>query len=125
MRSEPGVDAADVEAMSALRQHSDFVSGGELRKADRAIGEFNSGFGGGGELGEGAEDLLLDTFVGGGGRRLGSGGRGEAEAAETAAASDGDEAKDADKCAEESGEDDNEVGVDNGGVVGGGRVTLA
>lgn len=123
MRSEPGVDAANMESMSALRQHSDFVSGCELREADRAIGEFNGGFGSGGELGEGAEDLLLDAFVGGSGRRLGSGSRGEAEAAETAAARDGDETEDADECAEEGGEDDDEVGVDHGGVVG--RVALA
>jgi len=117
VRSEPAVDAADVESMSALRQHSDFVSGGELREAYSAIGEFNGGFGVGSELGEGAENLLLDAFVGGGGRRLGSGGRREAEAAETAAARDGDEAKDADERAEEGGEDNDEVGVDNGGGV--------
>lgn len=123
VRSEPGVDTANMESMSALRQHSDFVSGGELREADRAIGELTCGFGCGGELGEGAEDLFLDAFVGSSGRRLWSGGRGEAEAAETAAARDGDEAEDADECAEEGGEDDDEVGVDNGGVVG--RVALA
>lgn len=124
MRSEPGVDAADVEAMSALRQHSDFVSGGELREADRAVRKLDRRFRCGGELGEGAEDLLLDAFVGGGGRRLGSSvGGGEAEAAETAAAGDGDEAEDADESAEEGGEDDDEVGIDDGGVRG--RVSLA
>ena len=112
------------EAMSALRKHSDFVSGCELGEADRAVGELDSGFGGGGDLGEGAEDLLLDAFVGGGGRRLGSSvGGGEAEAAETAAAGDGDEAEDADESAEEGGEDDDEVGIDDGGVRG--RVSLA
>lgn len=64
MRFEPRVDAGHVEAMAALRQHSDFVSGGELRQTDRAIGEFHRGFGGRGELRDGAEDLLLDAFVG-------------------------------------------------------------
>lgn len=81
MRSEPRVDATHVEAMAALRQHSDFVSGGELGEADRAIGELHRGFGGRGELRERTQDLLLDAFVGGSRRRRrrrGGGGGGEA-----------------------------------------------
>ena len=130
MRSQPLVDARQVEPVAALRQHSDFVAGGELRQADRAVGELARGLDGGGELGEGAEDLLLNAFVGGGRRRRRSGGGGgEAEAAEAGAAGDGDEAEDADEGADEGGEDDDEVGVDDGGGGGvagrgGGRVAV-
>lgn len=96
VRSEPHVDAADVEAVAALGEDSDFVPEGELREADRTVGEFGGAIGGVGELGEGAEDLLLEALVGGrlsGGSS--TGGRG-GEAAEPSAASDGDEPEDAD-----------------------------
>nr|GMD22917.1 predicted protein [Ipomoea batatas] len=92
VRSEPSVNTSDVEAVAAVRQDSDFVSGGELREANGAFGEFGGEFGGEAELGEGLEDLLLQAFVGRRRRRIGGSGR---DPADPGAASDGGEAEDA------------------------------
>ena len=63
MRSEPRVDAYDVEPVAAVRQHSDFFSGDEFRQADGAIGEFHGVFDGVSEFRERIEDFLLQAFV--------------------------------------------------------------
>lgn len=126
VRSEPRVDAGHVERVPAVGQHSDFVPVGEIRETDGAVGESGGGFGGEGELGEGAEDLLLEALVGLGrrrgrrGRRRGAAGVGRegGESAEPGAAGDGDEAEDAYEGAEEGREDDDEVGVDGDGFRG-------
>lgn len=39
MRSQPRVDAVDVESVAALRQDSDFLAGGELGEANGALGQ--------------------------------------------------------------------------------------
>lgn len=63
VRSEPSVNTSDVEAVAAVRQDSDFVSGGELRQANGAFGEFGGEFRREAELGERLQDLLLQAFV--------------------------------------------------------------
>lgn len=128
--SEPRVDAGHVERVSAVGQHSDFVPVGEVGQTDGAVGESGGGIGGEGELGEGAEDLLLEALVGLGRRRgrrgrrrgatsAGGEGGGRGESSEPGAAGDGDEAEDAYEGAEEGCEDDDEVGVDGDRVRGG------
>lgn len=105
--------------MAALRQHADFLAGGELRQANGAVGEllrllpvFAVG-----ELRQRLQNLLLEAFVGRGSRRrrrIRRGCRGPAgEAADPGAARHRDEAEHADEGAEESGEDHYEVGVDS------------
>lgn len=91
MRSEPRVDAGDVESVAALRKQADLVAVGVLRQADRALAEL--GVGGGGVVSEPRkrlEDLLLEAFVGGGG------GGGGGAVTEPGASGHGDEADDAD-----------------------------
>ncbi|CAK9163744.1 unnamed protein product [Ilex paraguariensis] len=97
MRFQPRVNASYMESVSALRQHSDFVSSNKFRQANRAIGKFSSVIvtGGVGELGQRFEDLFLEAFVRR--RRLGRGAPGSAgDPAYPGTASDGNEAEYAD-----------------------------
>lgn len=93
MRSEPRVDAGDMEGVAALRELPDLVSDGELGEADGAVGELGGQFGTEAELRECAKDLLLEALVGrrrrwsGGAAGGGAPGR---EAAEPGAPSHGD-----------------------------------
>lgn len=103
MRAEPHVDAADMEAVAALRQDADFVPSDEFRQADGAVREFGIKTGGEGLLGEGAEGLLLEAFVGGRGRRSGASVVEGGKAAQPGAASDGKESQHAEYRAEERG----------------------
>ena len=127
-----------MEAVAALRQHTDLVAGGELRQADRALRRGHplapvAGTGTGavagdiGEFWERVEDLFLEAAVGEGLARRGSSGAGGGATAEPGAACDGDEADDADEGAEQRRQDDHEVGLDggclrrrHGGINGGG-----
>lgn len=94
MRSEPSVDADDVEAVAALRQHADLVAVGVLRQADSALAASAARTGCGGELlvvgvlRERLEDLLFEALVVlvGGSRAAVAGGA----AAEPGASGDGD-----------------------------------
>lgn len=129
MRAEPRVDARDVEAVAALRQHADLpLPGRELRQADGALAQDQDlpppvpGRRRGpparrgrrrhgvlvGELRQRPERLLPEPFGrggGGGGRRPAAGAR---------APGDGGEARDADERAKERGEDGDDAGVDGG-----------
>lgn len=78
MRAKPGVNTGDVESVAAVGEDSDLVALGELGQADGALSELplDGGSRVEGELGEGAESLLLEALVreswrGGG---IGSGG---------------------------------------------------
>ncbi|KAK9109535.1 hypothetical protein Sjap_017595 [Stephania japonica] len=108
--SEPRVDAADVEAVAALGQHSDLVALSEVGEADGAVGgQFPGGGGGGGvgELGEGVEGLLLEALVGSD--------RAGGPAAGPGAAGHRHEPDHADEGAEEGSQDHHEVRVEAGG----------
>lgn len=101
MGSEPLVYTDDVKAVAALRELADLVADGELGETDGTVGELGGGIGGEGELGEGAQDFLLDALVGPRERRTGQGvrvgGRSDGrEAAEPSASSYGDKTQDAD-----------------------------
>ena len=63
VRSQPRVDASDVESVAARRQHSDLVSGDEFRQANGAIGKLADVAARVSEFGNGFEDLLLEAFV--------------------------------------------------------------
>lgn len=76
--TEPGVYAAEVEAMAALRQHPDLVPLRELRQADRTFRrKFGLRGGSVGEFGERLQDLLLQALIGR--RVIGRRSRGTAE----------------------------------------------
>lgn len=99
MGSEPGVDACHVEGVAALREDPDFFSGGELGKADGAVGETSFGTWCEGELRERPEDLLLEAPVG-----LGMGRVRRREASEPGAAGNCHEAEQAYQGAEQDGQ---------------------
>lgn len=105
-RPEPRIDAADVEAVAAPRQHAQVLPVGELREAYHALGRRGGERGAEGDGGERVDGLPLEAL----GRRVGRGGA-AACAAACAASGDEGEAEDADERAEEGGQDDHHVGV--------------
>ncbi|KAJ0556693.1 hypothetical protein HanIR_Chr07g0316701 [Helianthus annuus] len=100
MRIKPHINTSDVESVSALRQHTDLVSVCVLRQTDRTICKrlscaFTSVvvfviY----EFRESLEDFFLDSFVSRREVRVTASVGGSA--AEPGAASDGEEAEDAD-----------------------------
>ena len=111
-RSQPSVDAGDVEGVGAAREHAQGVSLGELGQADGALG---GGGGGGarrraeGYAGQRIDGLLLEPL--GRGLLLIIPAGGVAPAA-GAAGDDETEAEDADERAEQPGEDEDHVRVE-------------
>lgn len=116
MGPQPRVDAGHVKPVPTLREHPDLVAVGEFGQANRALRCHHPLIGAAVNVGKSRErlqHLLLETLVGQG---PGGGGGGAGSPAEPGAAGDSDEADDAYEGAEESGENNDEVGLDGDGL---------